>query len=638
MQSISLNTLIKRSYLKSVLIPIIVVQSALVAMYFTVVFFITESQMSLTLAQATENLKTITQQQAGQLDLNIDEIARNAALMQQQIEYLYQHPIKSTFKSDNSGYQYHSNGALYRVNPMAESSLYYSNLHGLDASNIRKAHWSEQIDPILKAITEISPIVAQSYYNSWDSMIRIYPPVENMPDLFGPNMDIRKQPFYYMADNKHNPGRKAVLSNTYSDPLGMGWIVTAMAPVYNGDKLEGVAGIDLSISALANQVIDPNLPWRASSLLLDKHGNILAMDPDFNATLRVDVIAGQTFPDLVTQDVQRKDEFNVLSFNEERIKQFFAHFINSEHMQQNLIIDDRDYLVLRATVESTDWQVIAMVDKADLYRDAFTIKTQTLRIGFIAIAALLLFYILFFYLAKHRSKRFAKKIARPIHSLSKLTSNIETQHDFQTDDTGIQEIDQLQDNFGIMLRQLHQRQQHLIESKLDSRIQLERANLMKELSETDSLTGLSNRRKLDDILASEIGRSNRYHSPLSVILADIDHFKRVNDEHGHLKGDEIICRVGDLLKQHTRETDTIGRWGGEEFLLVCPGIDQVEAVGLAEKIRELLEATQQGDGIQVTASFGVAALQDNDTVDSLVSRADRGLYKSKQSGRNRVSE
>lgn len=637
MKSTPLSKLIQRSYLKSVLIPLLIVESALVGMYFTVIFLITEQQMSLALAQATENLKTITQQQARQLELNIQEVNRNAGQLQRQIEYLYQQPPSDTDIGATDAYVLHENGSLYRPEAAENSAFYYSSLHGLNQNSLRKAYWSEQIEPMLQAITQINPIIAQSYFNSWDSMVRLYPPVPNLPELFGPQLDIREQPFYYLADEQHNPDRVPVWTDAYLDPLGMGWIITAMAPIYSSAGLEGVAGIDVSIAELAVKVIDPDLPWQASNLLLDQQGNILAIDPQINATLGVDVIAGQEFSELMKKPVDRKDEFNLLSFRMDNIKRFFSDFLSNPLQSQILDIDDRRYLVLGATVKNTGWRVIAMVDETNLYSEALTVEAKTLRIGFIAIGALLLFYIGFIYVATQRSRMLSKKIARPIQSLSRLTSDIETGHEFELYTTGIDEIDRLQDNFKLMTVQLNERQRHLLESKLEGRIQQERANLMKQLSETDSLTSLSNRRKLDDILASEIGRTNRYDSPLSVILADIDHFKRVNDNYGHIKGDEVITRVAELLKEHTRETDTVGRWGGEEFLLICPGIGQESAMELAEKIRTMIAKEQHGDKLKVTASFGVTEYRQRDTVDSLVSRADKALYNSKQSGRNQVS-
>ncbi|GAB3037304.1 sensor domain-containing diguanylate cyclase [Bowmanella dokdonensis] len=637
MTSVNLRDLIKRSYLKSVLIPLLIVESALLGMYFTVTYLITQQNMDLALSQAKENLQIITRQQATNLDLHLREIERNAFLLQSQITDLFAENAPALAEPVKQQYRLHTNGSFYKAAPMPGGALYLSARYEINSQRKQKAYWSERLDPLLIGITDINPVVVQSYFNSWDSMVRLYPPIPNLPEVFGARVDIRQQPFYYLADEIHNPERLPTWTESYFDPLGMGWILTAMAPVYYQDMLQGVAGIDLSIARLAEQILDPELPWQASSLLLNSQGDILAMDPHINQTLGVDIVHGQEYPDLLTQPLERKDYFEVQSFRDESLKQFFGKVVAREGADAILTLSGTQYLVLSARVEQTGWQVIALVDQANLYQPALQTKKMTTSLGLLAVAGLLIFYVLFIYVAQRRSRRLSVKIAQPIQTLSRLTSNVETGREVRFETSGIEEIDQLQDNFREMSIQLDKRRQSLVESQLQSRVQQERANLMKQLSETDSLTKLYNRRKLDDILVSEIGRAGRYETPLCVIILDIDHFKHINDKFGHLKGDKVICKVAELLKQRTRQTDHVGRWGGEEFLLICPGIMLEKALQLAEKLRTTLEQQTYEEGLIVTASFGVAHFQAGDSVDTLVSRADKALYQSKQAGRNQVS-
>lgn len=156
------------------------------------------------------------------------------------------------------------------------------------------------------------------------------------------------------------------------------------------------------------------------------------------------------------------------------------------------------------------------------------------------------------------------------------------------------------------------------------------------LSATDALTGLFNRLKLDDAFALEIRRAERYSHPLSVVLVDIDHFKAVNDNHGHLVGDEVLTRFANLLRRYVREIDIAGRWGGEEFMVICPETDIVGAVTLAEHLRAEIGGYPFPAVGNMTASFGVAELLPGEDEDRLVARADAALYRAKQNGRNRV--
>ncbi|MFM9012834.1 MAG: GGDEF domain-containing protein, partial [Gemmatimonadota bacterium] len=126
--------------------------------------------------------------------------------------------------------------------------------------------------------------------------------------------------------------------------------------------------------------------------------------------------------------------------------------------------------------------------------------------------------------------------------------------------------------------------------------------------------------------------------PLSVILVDLDDFKRVNDTYGHNAGDDVLRGVARLLQQRGRLSDTVGRWGGEEFVLVCPGTTLLEAHALAESLRERI-ASRDFSGVgRRTASLGVATARPGETPDALLARADEALYEAKSAGRNRVRE
>jgi len=156
-------------------------------------------------------------------------------------------------------------------------------------------------------------------------------------------------------------------------------------------------------------------------------------------------------------------------------------------------------------------------------------------------------------------------------------------------------------------------------------------------SETDALTGLANRMKIDAVLRSEFDRSRRYGRPLSVIMFDIDHFKKVNDEFGHLTGDKVLVEVAQTARRSVRGTDMAGRWGGEEFLAACPETGLEEALAVAARICEAMRGRTFATGRVQTVSAGVAELLPEDTVDSMLSRADAALYKAKNEGRDRAA-
>jgi diguanylate cyclase (GGDEF)-like protein len=160
-----------------------------------------------------------------------------------------------------------------------------------------------------------------------------------------------------------------------------------------------------------------------------------------------------------------------------------------------------------------------------------------------------------------------------------------------------------------------------------------------ELANTDVLTFLPNRRKILSSLQEEVIRSNRYHTPLAISILDIDHFKKVNDTYGHVAGDQVLRSVAARLRAHIRHPDTIGRYGGEEFLIVLPNSElqaaAEQASRLCQQIRDL-QIDLNDQVVSVTISVGVAQFQiESETWEQLLHRADEALYRAKELGRNR---
>lgn len=158
-----------------------------------------------------------------------------------------------------------------------------------------------------------------------------------------------------------------------------------------------------------------------------------------------------------------------------------------------------------------------------------------------------------------------------------------------------------------------------------------------KLATTDALTHIHNRYSIMNILSSEISRANRYDSPLSILMYDIDHFKMINDTHGHNIGDKALASLSSLSSSTIRDVDYIGRYGGEEFLIIMPSTLLQDARLYAERLRQTVEDYHFEDIGKMTISIGIVELQKNENIDLMFKRVDNLLYLSKNSGRNRVS-
>lgn len=180
----------------------------------------------------------------------------------------------------------------------------------------------------------------------------------------------------------------------------------------------------------------------------------------------------------------------------------------------------------------------------------------------------------------------------------------------------------------------------LVRRLIASRGELRESNAqLDRLARIDPLTGLANRRSMEELLHSTVASAGRHHHDAAVLMVDVDHFKAINDTYGHAAGDDVLTSLATTLHEHLREADVVGRWGGEEFLVVLPFTDSEGAEVVADRLRERVAETPMlagGQPISITISIGSAAWQQDEPLSPLLHRTDAALYQAKERGRNRV--
>lgn len=191
---------------------------------------------------------------------------------------------------------------------------------------------------------------------------------------------------------------------------------------------------------------------------------------------------------------------------------------------------------------------------------------------------------------------------------------------------------------GIILEDSHDYQIHL-EARVNERTQALQDALAAAhtLAITDSLTRAFNRRQMETLVHDEVERAQRYHQPMSLIILDIDFFKKVNDNYGHPVGDKVLQQISEILMGSLRQSDSLGRWGGEEFLILLPHIHLGAAASVAEKLRLAVYTTDFGLQSRMSISLGVAELHENESAGDWIKRADQALYLAKDQGRNQLA-
>ena len=164
----------------------------------------------------------------------------------------------------------------------------------------------------------------------------------------------------------------------------------------------------------------------------------------------------------------------------------------------------------------------------------------------------------------------------------------------------------------------------------------------KKEARTDSLAGVPNRKGFDERLQFAVSSFKRKRGRFALLMCDVDHFKWINDTHGHQAGDRVVTLIGETLSNALRPSDFVGRYGGDEFAVILSHIDEQKAIHVAERIREAIEqrnfdVAQDGGRVAVTFSMGMAIAEPNDTVESIMTKADKALYRSKEGGRNQLT-
>jgi len=179
--------------------------------------------------------------------------------------------------------------------------------------------------------------------------------------------------------------------------------------------------------------------------------------------------------------------------------------------------------------------------------------------------------------------------------------------------------------------------EYFVSTSKDITEHVEMQKKLKSLATIDVLTGIKNRYSLGIEIENEIRRVKRYKSTFVLMMFDIDFFKKVNDTYGHDIGDDVLKKFSFIVSQSVRDTDTFGRWGGEEFVMLLPGTKQEETLRLVNKLRQQIETCgfhYHGESVKITISCGVSSFNENDTLSQVFERADKSLYNAKDNGRN----
>ncbi|WP_321468089.1 diguanylate cyclase [Halarcobacter sp.] len=633
MNKIRLEKLIYKNYLKTSVFSILFIELALLIIYFTVNNKIVNISIQSLLSDIEKSVYSTIKNSIKDTEQKFNNIENLSYILQNEHENFFKYVVKLN-DFDGKYYRYANNGVFYKYKNIDGASLFVSNKEKIDRSFKEEIFKTEIFDNTLKTLVDRNNLITAAYYNSHRNYIRYYPFLKNAYNVFPSDFEISNYNFYYEANKKNNPEKKAVWTDVYLDPAGQGWMLSVIVPIYNNDFLEGVSGIDITVENIIKNILESEIPYNASSILLDKYGSIIGLTKNSEDTLNLkDSSDYKYFKDeKIGKTIYKRDSFNILNHKDEKIREIFSKVLNEENYSREIYLNNKKYLLFSEKIKKTSWYVVSLINEDNITSEVRSLESYYKNLGYTIIASIIIFYLAFFVFLHFRAKDFVRKINLPLSKIIEMTKNIGNKKSAEKlEECGVYEIDLLNDNFNKMADKLEEKNRELIKSEY-------KVAFNEKLALTDSLTKVYNRRFLDEF-------SNKYSNEilsskegLSLFVVDIDNFKNINDTYGHDRGDEVITTLVSIVKSVIRKNDFIVRLGGDEFLILLPSSNLKNckkiAIKLIEKINERNEKLESFE-INFTISIGSANYEKDDMgIVDTIKRADKHLYKAKAQGKN----
>jgi len=427
--------------------------------------------------------------------------------------------------------------------------------------------------------------------------------------------------YWWIAAFDEGQGR-IFLDDRGFDTSAEGYVLGVVVPINYNNEIIGMIKANVNIIDLLSHVIEIFEELHASChVQIIRTGGLIVAERD---TVPLSTIAGEQLQKCL---LEKKSSSYSIEGNE--VRQLVGTSVISITRGSEILGFGGNYESIDHILGNTgeSWHTVICMDKTIIMENVKTTTQLLLGIG-------TTFTMLITIVAMYLSKRITSPIVK-LAEFTKAVGNGALDNRITLKSTG--EIGMLANAYNQMVENL----QNTMASKNDLLAEVEKRKSvekkLKELIVTDELTGIHNRRAAKEFLQQCIEKVERYDENLSVILLDIDHFKKVNDTYGHDVGDRVLISISQRLKEGIRNVDMVARIGGEEFLIILPQVEKEQAFVLAERLRITIAEYEFDKIKQLTVSMGVAEKESKDTFNSLLKRVDNCMYDSKKNGRNRVT-
>lgn len=415
-KTINTQTWVWRSMVRTGIIPLILVESGLIAVYLVSNHLISNDNMAYIYTQVNEELKISSERESN--------IIREKLLSIESLTTLYRNETERVLSgndvidaSESSNLAVSEDGVIYSKNDLGGSASFYSGL--TEKKDWEKIYRLAHLDPLMKQIEKNNDLVSSIYVNTWDSYNRIYPWFYTV-DQYPPKMNIPEYNFYYLANEEYNPNRETVWTDVYIDPAGHGWMASAISPVYIKDFLEGVVGLDIKVSAIIDSIQNLIIPWDGYAILASSNGTIMALPPQGEYDFGLKELTEHSYQQAITKEVFKPDDFNL--FKRDDTADLSSQLLKNNNGLTQITLNGEKKLISWSTIPETQWRLMVIVDENKMYASSRALENKYQNIGYVLIFGLISFYALFLIFIWRSSKQMSEFIAEPLKKIQNMVN------------------------------------------------------------------------------------------------------------------------------------------------------------------------------------------------------------------------
>lgn len=416
----SLREWLSRSYMRTALVPLIVIEITFLLVFWGAVQISADYLIGSLKGWVTAEFESMADRESRVVAERLQGVADLVDIFREQALPALTEPC-TPGKAEKDRLRLSPEGALYTTRDNGGAALFYSGVVPIGPAQMTKAYCSQRLDGLMRALVKKSDLTEQIYINTHDSMNRIYPYFDTVKQ-YPAKMNIPTFNFYYEADAAHNPSRGVVWTDLYLDPAGLGWMTSAIAPIYRGDFLEAVAGIDITVGKFLEQVLSLEVPWNGHAMLVGRSGTVMAIGRNGRADWQLRDLSSQRDYRQVSQEVLQSPEFKLS--NQPDAAPLAEALGRQPAGTMSFALAGEPRVASWSTIAGTGWRLVLVAKEADVFAGIRALQHRLGQIGYALGAVLVVFYGFFFVYLSRKARRSAELLAEPLNRLNGVLERI----------------------------------------------------------------------------------------------------------------------------------------------------------------------------------------------------------------------